>query len=52
MASEDVMIWEPNEREQEWLNNHRKIRSYEVSIWTLQDDFITVLKHANIENKG
>ena len=52
MASEDVMIWEPNEREQEWLNNHKKIRSYEVSIWTLQDDFITVLKHANIENKG
>ena len=28
------------------------IRSYEVSIWTLQDSFITVLKWANIENKG
>ena len=28
------------------------IRSYEVSIWTLQDSFITVLKWANLENKG
>ena len=29
-----------------------KIRSYEVSIWTLQDSFITVLKWADLENKG
>ena len=28
------------------------IRSYEVSIWTLQDSFITVLKWANLDNKG
>jgi hypothetical protein len=28
------------------------IRSYEVSIWTLQDSFITVLKWAILENKG
>lgn len=28
------------------------IRSYEVSIWTLQDSFITVLKWSNLENKG
>ena len=28
------------------------LRSYEVSIWTLQDSFITILKHSNLENKG
>ena len=28
------------------------IRSYEVSVWTLQDEFITVLKPSNLENKG
>ena len=27
-------------------------RNYEVSIWTLQDSFITVLKPANLEYKG
>ena len=27
-------------------------RSYEVSIWTLQDEFISVLKASNVENKG
>ena len=27
-------------------------RSYEVSIWTLQDEFITVLKPCNVENLG
>ena len=52
MAGQDIMIWTPNLREQEWLDNHDVIRSYEVSIWTLQDDFITVLKYANLENKG
>ena len=52
MTNEDIMIWTPNSREQEWLDNHDVIRSYEVSIWTLQDDFITVLKYANLENKG
>lgn len=30
----------------------RDIRNYEISVWTLQDDFITVLKHSNLENKG
>ena len=29
-----------------------RIRSYEVSVWTLQDEFITVLKPSNLENKG
>lgn len=29
-----------------------KKRNYEVSIWSLQDEFITVLKPSNIENKG
>ena len=33
-------------------NKEVAIRSYEVSIWTLQDRFITVLKWANLENKG
>ena len=33
-------------------NKEVPIRSYEVSIWTLQDSFITVLKWANIDNKG
>lgn len=28
------------------------IRNYEVSIWTLQDGFISVLKYATLENKG
>jgi hypothetical protein len=27
-------------------------RSYEVSIWTLQDEFITVLKPSNFETKN
>lgn len=27
-------------------------RNYEVSVWTLQDDFITVLKPSNVEYKG
>lgn len=31
---------------------YEKIRSYEVSIWTLQDDFIAVLKPSDLENKG
>ena len=30
----------------------RKKRNYEVSIWTLQDEFISVLKPSNVENKG
>lgn len=29
-----------------------EIRSYEVSIWTLQDEFITVLKWSDVEHKG
>ena len=29
----------------------KDIRSYEVSIWTLQDSFITVLKPLNLEHK-
>lgn len=29
-----------------------QLRSYEVSIWTLQDSFITVLKAADTEHKG
>ena len=31
---------------------NREIRNYEVSIWTLQDSFISVLKASNLENKG
>lgn len=50
--AEEIFKWEPNEREQIWLDSHKHIRSYEVSIWTLQDDFITVLKPSHIENKG
>ena len=30
----------------------RELRNYEVSIWSLQDDFITVLKYSDIEHKG
>lgn len=29
-----------------------QMRTYEVQLWGLQDDFITVLKYANLENKG
>ena len=29
-----------------------QIRSYEVSIWTLQDSFVTVLKPSELEHKG
>lgn len=32
--------------------NLEDYRNYEVSIWTLQDSFITVLKHTNVELKG
>lgn len=31
---------------------NEEIRSYEVSVWTLQDEFISVLKWSNVENKG
>lgn len=27
-------------------------RDYEVSVWTLQDEFLSILKASNIENKG
>ena len=30
----------------------KEIRSYEVSLWTLQDEFITVLKWSDAEHKG
>ena len=30
----------------------QEVRSYEVSVWTLQDSFITVLKPSNLEPKG
>jgi len=30
----------------------KKIRDYEVSIWTLQDEFITVLKPSHLEHRG
>ena len=30
----------------------KEIRSYEVSLWTLQDEFITVLKWSDIEQQG
>ena len=32
--------------------NKKNIRDYEVSIWTLQDSFITILKPSHLENKG
>ena len=28
------------------------LRNYEVSVWTLQDSFITVLKPDKLESKG
>ena len=31
---------------------NKEIRSYEVSLWTLQDDFMTVLKWSDVEQKG
>lgn len=31
---------------------NRNIRDYEVSVWTLQDSFITVLKPSGTDNKG
>ena len=40
----------------EWYYNSnilkQEIRSYEVSLWTLQDEFITVLKWSDTEQKG
>ena len=30
----------------------KEVRSYEVSLWTLQDEFITVLKWSDVEQKG
>jgi hypothetical protein len=34
------------------INVEEEVRSYEVSIWTLQDEFLTVLKWSDIEQKG
>jgi len=34
------------------VGKKENIRNYEVSIWTLQDSFITVLKPLNLEHKG
>jgi hypothetical protein len=33
-------------------NLKREVRSYEVSLWTLQDEFITVLKWSDAEQRG
>lgn len=30
---------------------HKELRSYEVSLWTLQDEFITVLKWSDVEQQ-
>ena len=30
----------------------KEVRSYEVSLWTLQDQFMTVLKWSDVEQKG
>ena len=30
----------------------KEVRSYEVSLWTLQDEFLTVLKWSDVEQKG
>ena len=30
----------------------QEVRSYEVSLWTLQDEFMTVLKWSDVEQKG
>ena len=30
----------------------KEVRSYEVSLWSLQDEFITVLKWSDVEQKG
>lgn len=32
--------------------NKKLIRPYEMSVWSLQDEFITVLKSHDIANKG
>ena len=36
----------------ERTNLHKEIRSYEISLWTLQDEFITVLKWSDTAQKG
>lgn len=36
----------------EYNNFTQRVRSYEVSIWTLQDRFVSVLKWATMDNKG
>jgi len=30
----------------------KEIRSYEVSLWSLQDEFMTVLKWSDVEQRG
>ena len=30
----------------------KEVRSYEVSVWTLQDEFLTMLKWSDAEHKG
>lgn len=36
----------------EYNNYTKRVRSYEVSIWTLQDRFLSVLKWATMDHKG
>lgn len=45
IASSYIQIYEQGVEKKE-------VRSYEVSIWTLQDEFITVLKWSDVEQKG
>jgi hypothetical protein len=33
-------------------DNLQSVRSYEISVWTLQDECITVLKPSELEFKG
>ena len=41
-----------SEADRKEFRDRRYIRNYEISVWTLQDTFISVLKYANLENKG
>jgi len=43
---------EKKKTQYENLRNKKEIRSYEVSVWTLQDSFITVLKWSDVEQQG
>ena len=53
LSTDDIFIGQRAARElQTRTNVNDEVRSYEVSLWTLQDEFITVLKWSDAQQKN